>query len=144
MRRMSGTPKGHLPQSALMGCTSQPIRIALIRRSAKRRQLLPLLSVDPEVRSHPTPIAKFPFDTQVVRAKNRIKYLADEYFQTDRMSLAEVIGQYGDNVLDSVNLYDWPKVLEELERQGLIQILERPQGNIVFRVVRSAKSWGGS
>ncbi len=100
------------------------------------------VTVAPEVKGQPpATVTKFPFETQVARAKARIKYLADEYLQTDRMSLAEVVGPYGDNVLDSPKLYDWPRVLKELERQGLIRILERSEGNIAFRVIRSSSRW---
>lgn len=80
-------------------------------------------------------IAQFPFDLQVNRAKKRIRYLAQEYLKTDTMSLVEVVGAYGDNVLDSPQLYDWNKVMNELERQGYIKILRRTENNIEFKVL---------
>lgn len=85
----------------------------------------------PELRP-PSSVARFPFDVQVARAKARIKYLAEEYLRTNIMSLVEVTGPYGDNVLNSPNLYDWAKVIEELERQGYVKILKRAQENIEF------------
>jgi hypothetical protein len=78
------------------------------------------------------PIARFPFDMQLKQAKMRIKYLADEYLHTDNMSLVEVTGAYGDNVLDSPGLYDWPKVIEALEKQGYVKINKRASNNIEF------------
>ena len=80
----------------------------------------------------PSSVALFPFELQVTRAKERIKYLADEYLRSNVMSLVEVTGPYGDNVLDSPNLYDWTKVIEELERQGYVKILKRTQKNFEF------------
>jgi len=87
----------------------------------------------------PSSVASFPFDLQVTRAKERIKYLADEYLRSNVMSLVEVTGPYGDNVLDSPNLYDWAKVIEELERQGYVKILNRTQKNIEFAYTRKAQ-----
>ena len=81
----------------------------------------------------------FPFDLQVTRAKERIKYLAEDYLRSNVMSLVEVTGPYGDNVLDSPNLYDWAKVIEELERQGYVKILNRTQKNIEFAYTRKAQ-----
>lgn len=80
-------------------------------------------------------IARFPFDLQVSRAKERIRYLSQEYLKTNTMSLVEVVGAYGDNVLDSPQFYDWNKVMNELERQGYINILRRTENNIEFRVL---------
>lgn len=80
----------------------------------------------------PSSVARFPFDVQVARAKERIKYLAEEYLRTNVMSLAEVTGPHGDNVLDNPNLYDWVRVMEELETQGYVKILRRTQENIEF------------
>ncbi len=80
----------------------------------------------------PASVGRFPFDVQVARAKERIKYLAEEYLRTNVMSLVEVTGPYGDNVLDSPNLYDWAKVIEELERQGYVKILKQAEENIEF------------
>jgi hypothetical protein len=80
----------------------------------------------------PPPVARFPFDMQMKQAKSRIKYLADDYLHTNDMSLVEVIGPYGDNVLDSPGLYDWPKVIEALEKQGYIKIRKRTANNTEF------------
>ncbi len=87
------------------------------------------------------PAARFPFDLQIDRAKQRIKYLSYEYLHSEVMSLVEVAGSYGDNVLDSPNLYDWPTVMEELEKQGYIKILKRTGENIEFKVIRSREKW---
>ncbi|MFZ5876477.1 MAG: hypothetical protein ACOYXU_08720 [Nitrospirota bacterium] len=80
----------------------------------------------------PSSVARFPFEVQMARAKERIRYLAEEYLHGNVMSLIEVTGQYGDNQLDSPNLYDWAKVIEELQRQGYVKILNRDQRNIEF------------
>jgi hypothetical protein len=80
----------------------------------------------------PSSVASFPFDLQLARAKGRIRYLAEEYLRRNVMSLTEVTGPYGDNVLDSPNLYDWAKVIAELDRQGYVKILKRTQENIEF------------
>ncbi|MDP3297127.1 MAG: hypothetical protein Q8N09_05975 [Thermodesulfovibrionia bacterium] len=81
------------------------------------------------------PVARFPFDLQIRNAKERIRYLSQEYLKTDTMSLIEVIGAYGDNVLDSPQLYDWNKVMNELEKQGYIKIILRTENNIEFKVL---------
>jgi len=82
--------------------------------------------------SAPSSVTRFPFDLQLARAKGRIKYLAEEYLGSNVLSLVEVTGPYGDNVLDSPNFYDWAKVIEELEREGYVKILKRSQENIEF------------
>ena len=51
------------------------------------------------------------------------------------MSLVEVTGTYGDNVLDSPGLYDWPKVIEALEKQGYVKINKRARNNIEFTYI---------
>lgn len=91
-----------------------------------------LLSATPDRIRQIPPIARFPFNRQLEQAKARIKYLADEYLHTNDMSLVEVRGAYGDNVLDSPDLFDWPKVLEVLEKQQYIKITKRTQVNIEF------------
>lgn len=80
----------------------------------------------------PSSGARFPFDMQVMRAKDRIRYLARDYMHTNTISLKEVTGPYGDNVLDSPHLYDWEKVIEELEKQGYVKVLDKNRGNITF------------
>ena len=85
--------------------------------------------------SVPHPVARFPFDLQLRNAKKRIRYLSQEYLKTDTMSFVEVVGTYGDNVLDSPQLYDWNKVMNELERQGYIKVLRRTENNIEFKVL---------
>jgi hypothetical protein len=79
-----------------------------------------------------SPVARFPFDKQLEAAKARIRYLAEDFLQSNNMSLVEVTGAYGDNVLDSPDLYDWPKVLEALEKQGYVKINKRTKNNIEF------------
>jgi hypothetical protein len=86
--------------------------------------------------TNPPPIARFPFDLQLRNAKERIRYLSQEYLKTDTMSLIEVKGAYGDNVLDSPQLYDWGKVMAEIERQGYIKILQQTNDNIIFKVLK--------
>jgi hypothetical protein len=83
------------------------------------------------------PIARLPFDIQMQTAKARIRYLSQEYLHTDTLSLVEIIGHYGDNQLDSPELYDWDKVMMELEKQEFIKILKKENGNIVFKVVKT-------
>lgn len=78
------------------------------------------------------PVARFPFNRQLEQAKTRIKYLANEFLHTNEMSLVEVVGVYGDNVLDSPDLFDWSKVLEELEKQAYVKITKRTKDNIEF------------
>jgi hypothetical protein len=78
------------------------------------------------------PVARFPFDRQVASAKARIKYLAEDYLGQNNMNLVEVTGPYGDNILDSPQLYDWPKVIETLEKQGYVKVSKRTKNNIEF------------
>jgi len=85
-------------------------------------------------------VARFPFDLQLARARQRIRYLADEYLHKDRISLVEVTGPYGDNILDSPDLYNWDKVIAELERQGFLKIVNRDLGNIEFEVTRKKEN----
>lgn len=85
-----------------------------------------------------SPIARFPFDKQLEAAKARIRYLAEDFLQSNNMSLVEVTGTYGDNVLDSPDLYDWPKVFEALEKQGYVKINKRTKNNIEFTYTGSA------
>lgn len=87
-------------------------------------------------RSNPSPIARFPFVLQVRRAKERISYLHKEYLHTDTMSLIEVTGHYGDNLIVSPELYNWDDVLRELEQQRFLKILGRTDNNIEFRILR--------
>ena len=95
------------------------------------------IKVEPNVPSAtPPPIARFSFDLQISKAKERIRYLSQEYLKTDRMSLVEVKGAYGDNVLDSPQFYDWDKVMNELEKQGYIKILQQTNDNILFKVLK--------
>lgn len=100
-----------------------------------------MTKVDP-TRTLPTPppIAKLPFDSQKNIAKERINYLSEEYFKTDILSLSEIIGPYGDHQIENPNLYDWNKVLNELEGEGYIEILQRTENNIVFKVL-ARNSW---
>jgi hypothetical protein len=85
----------------------------------------------------PSPVARFPFNVQITRAKERIKYLSQYYLKVDTMSLVEVRGSYGDNVLDAPELYDWERVMRELEKQGVIKIVRRTQrGNIEFQILQ--------
>lgn len=91
-----------------------------------------LLSAPAGRASRIPPTARFPFDRQLEQAKARITYLADEYLHTNKMSLVEVVGAYGDNVLDSPDLYDWPKVMEALEKQAYVKITKRSKENIEF------------
>lgn len=79
-------------------------------------------------------VSRFPFDTQITRAKERIGYLK-EYLQTDTLSLREVVGAYGDNILDSPQHYDWNHVFQELVHQRFVEILKRDESNIEFRVL---------
>jgi len=79
-----------------------------------------------------SPVARFPFDRQLEAAKARIRYLAEDFLQSNNMSLVEVTGSYGDNMLDSPDLYDWPKVIEALEKQGYLKINRRTKNNIEF------------
>ena len=60
------------------------------------------------------------------------QYLAEDFLQSNNMSLVEVMGAYGDNVLDSPDLYDWPKVFEALQKQGYVKINKRTKNNIEF------------
>lgn len=94
-----------------------------------------IIKVEPNIPPATPPIARFPFDLQVHNAKERIRYLSQEYLKTDTMSLVEVKGAYGDNVLDNPQLYDWDKVMSELETQGYIKILRRQENNIEFKVL---------
>ncbi len=95
------------------------------------------IKLEPNIPSAtPPPIARFPFDSQIHNAKERIRYLSQEYLKTDKMSLVEVKGAYGDNVLDSPQLYEWDKVMNELEKQGYIKILRRTGNNIEFKVLK--------
>lgn len=83
-----------------------------------------------------SPPAPFPFDLQIQKAKERIKYLAQKYPKTDTISLLEVfVGPYGDKIFGSPHLYDWDRVLKELERQSYIKILQTEDDNIIFRVL---------
>lgn len=85
----------------------------------------------------PSPVARFPFNMQIARAKERIKYLSQDYLKVDTMSLVEVKGLYGDNMLDAPELYDWEKVMRELEKQGFVKIIRSTQrGNIEFQVLQ--------
>lgn len=85
----------------------------------------------------PSPVAKFPFNTQIAQAKERIRYLSQDYLKTDTMSLVEVKGFYGDNMLDAPELYDWDKVVHELEKQGFLKVIRRTsRGNIEFQVLK--------
>lgn len=117
------------PQSVQIGrdlnVTNNLINIPIEKRVPQRENASP-----------PTPIARFSVDHQLAQAKQRIKYLAYEYLHNDVMSLVEVAGPYGDNILDSPNLYDWPMVMEELEKQGYVKILSRTHENIEFKVIR--------
>ena len=78
------------------------------------------------------PVARFPFDKQLEAAKARIRYLAEDFLQSNNMSLVEVAGPYGDNMLVYADLYDWPKVFETLEKQGYVKINKRTKNNIEF------------
>jgi len=52
------------------------------------------------------------------------------------MSLFEVfVGPYGDKIFGSPHLYNWDRVLKELERQGYIKILKLEDDNIMFKVL---------
>ena len=86
---------------------------------------------------HPSPVAKFPFNVQIAQSKERIRYLSEDYLKTDRLSLVEVNGAYGDNRLDAPELYDWDKVIHELEKQRFIKVIRRTsRGNIEFQVLK--------
>jgi hypothetical protein len=101
----------------------------------EKTQTIP--KVEPNIPSEaPPPIVRFPFNLQIRNAKERIRYLSREYLKTETMSLIEVKGVYGDNVLDSPQLYDWDKVMNELERQGYIKILQQTNDNIVFKILK--------
>jgi hypothetical protein len=80
------------------------------------------------------PVAKLPFDLQIRVVKDRIKHLK-EYLKTDTMSLVEVTRTYGNHFLGNTDLYDWSKVMIELERQEYIKIIERKGKNIIFKVL---------
>lgn len=91
-----------------------------------------VLSPFPPAPSRTPAVARFPFDRQLELAKIRIKYLAEDYLRTNDMSLVEVMGAYGDSVLDSPDLYDWPKVIQALEKKGYIKVKRRTTNNIEF------------
>jgi hypothetical protein len=91
--------------------------------------------------SRPKPSSTFPLDFQMRQAKERIRYLAYDYLKSKTLNLELVTGSYGDNVLDSPNLYDWPTVLADLERDGYIKITARTEDNIAFTVEKQVDQW---
>lgn len=89
------------------------------------------------------PVGRFPMDMQLASAKKRIKYLAEDYLHTNTLSLADVMGPYGDNIMADTQLYDWPKVMDALEKEGYVKIGKRTKNNIEFTYTGRAASPAG-
>ena len=123
-------------QNQFKGLLQKDLRAAIQDQTLCRLKvadtLISKLLGDAPTAPRSSPVARFSFDKQLEVAKSRIRYLAEDYLRSNDMSLVELKGVYGDNVIDSPDLYDWPKVIEALEKEGYVKINKRTRNNIEF------------